>query len=111
MKDKIEIQRFKGKDILPFIPALAALRISVFKEYPYLYEGTLEYEYDYLNTYVKCPESVIIIAREGDNIIGASSAIPLQFETIEFQQPFLDNNIDIKDVFYFGESVLKPEYR
>lgn len=33
-----------GKDIAPLIPRLAELRIKVFHDFPYLYEGSLEYE-------------------------------------------------------------------
>jgi len=111
MRDDLKVLRYKGNEILPFIPELATLRISIFKEYPYLYEGDLDYENKYLNTYVKCPESIIVLALDNDKIAGASSAIPLEFETIEFQKPFLENNINIKDVFYFGESLLRDEYR
>lgn len=107
----VKIMRLKGKDIVPYIPDLAKLRISVFRDYPYLYEGDLDYEYHYLETYIKCPESVIILALDENNVIGASSALPLAFEVGEFQKPFLEHHIDINHVFYFGESVLQPRYR
>lgn len=111
MKNNLKIVRLKGKEIISFIPELAKLRIHIFKTYPYLYDGNLAYESQYLNTYVKCPESIIVIALDQDKVVGASSAIPLEFETIEFQKPFLENHIPIQDIFYFGESVLLPEYR
>jgi len=111
MKQDLKILCLKGQDILPYIPELAKLRIEIFKSYPYLYDGDLDYEYTYLNTYVKCKESIIVVVFDRDKVVGASSAIPLEFETIEFQKPFLENNISIKDVFYFGESVLKVAYR
>jgi GNAT superfamily N-acetyltransferase len=111
MENTLKILCLKGDKILPFISELAKLRIEIFKNYPYLYDGNLDYEYNYLNTYVKCKESIIVFVFDQNKVIGASSAIPLEFETIEFQQPFIDNNINIKDVFYFGESVLLPEYR
>lgn len=111
MKQDLKILCLKGQDILPYIPELAKLRIEIFKSYPYLYDGDLDYEYTYLNTYVKCKESIIVIVFDRNKVVGASSAIPLEFETIEFQKPFLENNISIKDVFYFGESVLKVAYR
>ncbi|OGT37803.1 MAG: GNAT family N-acetyltransferase [Gammaproteobacteria bacterium RIFCSPHIGHO2_12_FULL_37_14] len=111
MKQDLKILRLKGQDTIPFIPELAKLRIDIFKSYPYLYDGNLDYEYNYLNTYVKCSESIIVIVLDHDNVVGASSAIPLESETIEFQKPFLENHINIRDVFYFGESVLQPKYR
>lgn len=111
MEKDFKILRLKGKDTIPFIPELAKLRIDILKSYPYLYDGDLDYEYNYLDTYVKCPESIIVLALDHDKVVGVSSAIPLEFETIEFQKPFLENHINSHDVFYFGESVLQPEYR
>jgi hypothetical protein len=111
MIENLSVLNLKGHEIIPFIPDLASLRIEIFNEYPYLYEGNLEYEYNYLNIYVECPESIIILLLNDEDVVGASSAIPLEFETIEFQKPFLEHDIDVKKVFYFGESVLKPEFR
>lgn len=111
MNSDLKIIRLKGQDIIAFIPELAKLRINIFKDYPYLYEGDLDYEHDYLQTYVQCPESIIVLAMAQDKVIGASSAIPLEFETIAFQKPFLDRHISVKNIFYLGESVLQPEYR
>lgn len=107
----VKISRVKGKGILPYIHDLANLRISILKDYPYLYQGDLEYERNYLSTYTNSAECVMIIAKDGDKIIGASTAIPLEFEVQEFRQPFIDANMNIKDIFYFGESVLDKRYR
>lgn len=111
MEKDLKILRLKGPEIIPYITELAKLRINIFKTYPYLYDGDLNYEYNYLNTYVKCLESIIVLVLDHNKVVGASSAIPLVFETMEFQKPFLENNINIQEVFYFGESVLQPEYR
>jgi len=40
----MHIQLFTGDAIQPYIRNLAALRIEVFKEYPYLYNGDFDYE-------------------------------------------------------------------
>jgi hypothetical protein len=53
MNQDLKILRLKGQDIIPFIPELAKLRIEIFKSYPYLYDGDLDYEHNYLNTYSK----------------------------------------------------------
>ncbi len=105
------ITRLRGEDIKPYISDLAALRIKVFRDFPYLYVGDLEYEKNYLKTYTNCKESVLIIVRDGADIVGASTAIPLKFEDDEIKKPFMDANIPIDNIFYFGESVLLPQYR
>ncbi len=106
-----DIHHLKGSEILPYLTELAHLRMTVFKEYPYLYEGDRAYEEEYLQTYAACNESIMVLAINENQIIGASTAIPLTFETEAVKQAFWDQKMDIEDVFYFGESVLLPPYR
>jgi len=112
MNNMFKIQCLKGQAVIPYLSELAKLRIEIFKSYPYLYEGDLDYESDYLKTYAQCAESIIVLAfANEDEIVGASTAIPLSFETEEIQAPFIKNHFSIEDVFYLGESVLLPQYR
>ena len=53
---------------------LARLRITVFREWPYLYEGSLDYEQRYLRDFLDIPQAALIIARDGDEIVGAATA-------------------------------------
>lgn len=101
----------RGTDATPYIKELAELRISVFKDFPYLYKGTFDYESRYLNTYFSCPDALVVVCNDGDRIIGASTAIPLRYEPQSMQKPFLDAGIDPSKVMYFGESILLPQYR
>ncbi|MEP7044161.1 MAG: GNAT family N-acetyltransferase [Dokdonella sp.] len=107
----IKVQTFTGADITPHLDAVADLRIAVFRDWPYLYAGDHAYEKNYLATYAQSPESLFVLAFDGERVIGASTGIPLTDETAAFQQPFLDRGIALGDVFYFGESVLLKEYR
>lgn len=107
----IDIRTFSGASIAPHLDAVAALRIAVFQDWPYLYAGDSGYERSYLSTYARSPESLFVLAFDGDRVVGASTGIPLTDETAAFQQPFLDRGIALEDVFYFGESVLLQEYR
>jgi GNAT superfamily N-acetyltransferase len=100
-----------GKEIEKHIPALAWLRISVFREFPYLYDGSETYEKEYLSTYLNSDLSIFVLAVDANNIVGAASAMPLKNETQEVRMPFEELGIDINDVFYFGESVLLKDYR
>lgn len=111
MSQNIRIERWTGKALEQYIPDLARLRIEVFRDFPYLYDGDFEYEKKYLQTYIDCPDSVIVLAFDGDKIIGASTAIPLKYETDEVKKPFIENGYDPDEVFYCGESVLDKNYR
>lgn len=107
----MRVENVYYKDILPLIPKLAELRIKVFRDYPYLYEGSLDYETNYLKIYTASTQSVIVAAFDGDKLIGAATAIPLRDEADYIQKPFLDAGMDVTEIYYFGESVLLKEYR
>lgn len=111
MSKNIRIERKSGKDLLPHISDLARLRIEVFRDFPYLYDGDFEYEKKYLQTYIDCPQSVIVLAFDGDEVVGASTAMPMKNETTEIQKPFLENDYNLDEVFYCSESVLNKNYR
>ena len=99
-------------DALPaVIPDLAALRVRVFRAWPYLYDGSTAYEEDYLRIYLRSARSAVIVARQGGRIVGAATCLPLADETANVQGPFLARFWDVGDFFYFGESVLIPELR
>tara|TARA_R110002110_G_scaffold415856_3_gene658448 strand:- start:25139 stop:25726 length:588 start_codon:yes stop_codon:yes gene_type:complete len=105
------ITRVKGKEAHEHLHNLAALRIEIFKEYPYLYQGDLDYELTYLKTYLNSLETNIVLVKDEDKIIGYSTAIPLIFESAACQKPFIENNFALEKYFYLGESILLPEYR
>ena len=106
-----EIVRLRGKEIEGCWEELAALRIRVFREFPYLYEGSMDYERRYLETYWRSPDSLVVVVRDEGRAVGATTALPLAHESKEFQKPFLDHGWNVRDYFYLGESVLLPEFR
>ena len=107
----ISIKSFTGAALNRYIPDLAALRMKVFREYPYLYEGSLEYEQEYLQTYVRAPNAIVVIAFDGARVIGASTGMPMEHETENVKLPWSERGYKPQEIFYFGESVLLPEYR
>jgi len=107
----LQFKRIKGKEIEAYINDIAALRIKIFHDYPYLYEGNAQYEKNYLKIYSDCPHSIVILVLDENKVVGASTALPLSSETGEVKAPFLTQGIDIDSVFYLGESVLLPSYR
>ena len=111
MSKQIRIERKSGAALERHIPDLARLRIEVFRDFPYLYDGDFEYEKKYLQTYLDCPESVIVLAFDGEEVVGASTAMPMKNETAEIQKPFIENGYNLEEVFYCSESVLNKNYR
>lgn len=107
----MEVRVVRGPEVGPFLPDLARLRIVVFREWPYLYAGYEAYERAYLEVYARSPDSVFVLAMDGGRIVGASSGLPLADDAEPFRAPFEAAGLDVGRVFYFGESVLLPEYR
>jgi hypothetical protein len=111
LSDKLRIKTFKGSEITPYIPDLAQLRIEIFRDFPYLYDGSIQYEENYLKTYTQSQESLAVIVFDRDYAVGVSTGLPMEDETEEFKKPFVEQGYDPKGIFYFGESILKKKYR
>ncbi|UZW56942.1 GNAT family N-acetyltransferase [Sphingobium sp. JS3065] len=47
----------------------------------------------------------------GDRLVGAATAAPMTDHAAEFAAPFRERGMDIGRIYYFGESVLLPEWR
>lgn len=100
-----------GAEIATVFDNLAKLRITVFRAFPYLYEGSIDYEKEYLKVYSESENSFLFAVYDEQEMVGATTCIPLVDETPEVQEPFIKAGIDLESVFYFGESILLPEYR
>nr|WP_174523901.1 GNAT family N-acetyltransferase [Novosphingobium naphthalenivorans] len=107
----VTVRALTGDQILAAIDDLAALRMTVFAEWPYLYDGDPAYEAGYLREFVEAPDGILVAACDGGRVVGAATASPMQAQKAEFRAPFEARGLDVSRLFYFGESVLLPEYR
>jgi GNAT superfamily N-acetyltransferase len=109
--NEFRYERLSGADIASHIGDLSRLRIEIFREFPYLYEGDEEYVRHYLQTYIDSPRSTCTLVYDGDLLVGATTGLPLADEIAEVRKPFLDAGYDLSKIFYCGESVLKKSHR
>jgi GNAT superfamily N-acetyltransferase len=105
------IERVSGEALRRHIPDLARLRIQVFRDWPYLYEGDEAYERRYLETYIRSPRAIVVLALAGGRTVGASTALPLADEAGYVTRPFVERGLDLGRFFYFVESVLDRAFR
>lgn len=107
----VEIRTFTGTQIVPLLDDLAALRIAVFREFPYLYDGDRAYERRYLGTFAASAQAFVAGAFDGPRLVGAATGSPMEDHAEGFAAPLAAAGIDPRSVYYCAESVLLPEYR
>ncbi|GGG62957.1 GNAT family acetyltransferase [Salipiger pallidus] len=90
---------------------VAGLRIAVFRDWPYLYDGDLAYERDYLEVYRTSPGAVLVGAFAGTRLVGAATGTPMEDHASDFAEAFAGSGLELSTIFYNAESVLLPEYR
>ena len=85
--------------------------MAVFRDWPYLYDGSLAYEQDYLAKFARAKGAVCIAAYDGRQMVGASTGSPMLESDAEFIAPFRAAGFDPARIFYCGESVLLASHR
>ena len=111
MADGVTISVCGGASLAAALPALARLRLTVFRAWPYLYDGSEEYEASDLRTYLEAPGAAVAVAWDGDKAVGASTCLPMAQADTAVRDAFATRGLDPAEFFYFGESVLLPAYR
>ena len=107
----VRIDALTDARLATHLPDVARLRIEVFRAFPYLYDGDLDAEARYIRAFAASPNAVIVAAFDGDEVVGASTAAPLATQVDELTAPFKARGEDLSRHFYFGESVLKLDFR
>ncbi|MGB0865154.1 MAG: GNAT family N-acetyltransferase [Granulosicoccaceae bacterium] len=107
----LRVERLSGEALSPYVDDIARLRLQIFRDFPYLYNGDMEYERRYLKTYLDSELAAVILARDGSSVVGASTCLPLRDEEASFKEPLSQLGMDTDRMFYLAESVLDPHYR
>jgi len=114
----IKVRKVSKEFARDYLGRIASIRIDVFREFPYIYNGSLDYEVTYLKRYFDAENSAFILAFDesisqtyDQQIVGVATCLPLIEEDEFIKETFIQNNCKCEDYFYFGESVLLPEYR
>lgn len=107
----MQVRPLAGAALRAALPDVARLRIAVFRDWPYLYDGDAAYEEAYLRPYAESPQALVVGAYEDARLVGAATGAPLADHADDFAAAFQHTEIDLNTVFYCAESVLLPEYR
>ena len=115
----IRTEFFTGPAIAAHLPALAALRRTVFRAWPYLFDGAEPSQddgaepsqADTLSGFASSGTAGLAVAFAADRAVGAATCVHLPEEDAHVTQPFCDAGIDPARVCYFGESGLLEAFR
>ncbi|TAG12769.1 MAG: GNAT family N-acetyltransferase [Rhodobacterales bacterium] len=109
--EDITVRALRGPDLEAALDQVAQLRITVFRDWPYLYDGTLDYERQYLSSYRDNPGALLVGAFHDGTLVGASTSTPMEDHAPEFAAPFQALGIPQEKILYGAESVLLRPYR
>ena len=107
----IEVRVLTGAVLDAALEDVARLRIAVFRDWPYLYGGSFDYEHAYLQRYRDSEDAVLVGAFDAARLVGAATGVPLEDHAAEFAAAFAAQPMGLNEVFYCAESVLLPQYR
>jgi GNAT superfamily N-acetyltransferase len=107
----VRIALFTGPALAAHLAALARLRLAVFREWPYLYDGTIEDEQRHLAAFAASPAAGMAVAFDGETPVGCSTCLPLIDADDAIRAPFHARGWDPSRFFYFAESALLAPYR
>ena len=107
----VEVRALSGAELESHLDDVARLRIAVFRDWPYLYDGTLEYERAYLSTYRDNPGALLVGAFDAGILVGASTSTLMEDHAEAFSDPLRQIGLPVGDILYGAESVLLPAYR
>lgn len=103
------LQIAQGADIEHYAERLGRFRIEIFAEYPYLYDGNIEYERKYLARYAASPNSFLIFCEDASGFVAACTGICMKDADEEFQRVFEPQ--EIAKTYYIGEVMIRNGYR
>ena len=103
----LRVEARSGDGLRAPAPELAQLRIEVFRDWPYLYDGDLAYERSYISCFLMRPTTLRSAPLMATRSSGHRRHPRSQPACGYSSQPFLAAGEPLERIFYFGESVLK----
>jgi GNAT superfamily N-acetyltransferase len=107
----MRVEALSGPALDAALEDVAQLRIAVFRDWPYLYDGDLDYERAYLKPYRQSPRAIVVAAFDGARVIGAATGAPMAEHAEDFASALAGSGLDLARTFYCAESVLLAPFR
>lgn len=109
----IRIEVFKEKETQPYLRLLAQMRLSEYKEFPYLYVGNMEEDFAITN-YFTFKDGLLVIAFQGETVAGMYSGVPMCTPSNFLQDcsvQLAGEGVDINKCFYASDLIVNPRFK
>jgi hypothetical protein len=105
----LTFETLSGAALTARLDALAVLRIRVFREWPYLYDGDAAHEARYLAAYAQSPGALVVSASAPEGVaVGMATCQPGQEASEKLRASWASAGLDAASLCYFGVCVLLP---
>jgi GNAT superfamily N-acetyltransferase len=107
------MKTFRGESISSYVKDITDLCISIYAEYPYLYEGTEEEYLPFIEHYTQSKNGIACILFDHEKPIGIAIGMPMNEMREKYKHPFVNARPkeNCEELFYLGEFLLLKDYR
>jgi len=105
----MQMKIIRGPGIAKYIDCLGKFRISIFRDFPYLYDGDISYERKYLGRYAQSESAVLCLVDDEHGLRAACTGIPLRDEEDASKSVFSVE--EVANIFYIGEVMIRADAR
>ena len=106
----VRIKTLTGEATAAGFADFQSLHTDVFHAWPYLYQGRAT-DTPYIANYVTLPRAALFIASHAGEPVAAATCLPLADESGNVQAPFVERDWDLARFFYFGEGIVRADWR
>ncbi len=107
----MRIVSLQGEAIQPYVKDITELCLVIYREYPYLYEGT-EAEYGpFIQEYAQSPHGIACLLFDDEKPVGVAIGVPLSAMRKNYQDGFAQFAPELTSVYYLAEFLLLTDYR
>lgn len=112
-EDSLTLKVLKGDEITPYVKEITDIAIDVYKEYPYLYEGTVEEYFPFIEHYSHSNFGIACLLFDGEKPVGVAIGMPLVEMRERYKLPLMSARPDenFAEIYYLGEFLLLNQYR
>jgi len=108
---EVQLKVLHGQEIAPYVQEITELCLVGYREYPYLYEGTVAKYGPFIQNYADSPNGIVCLAFDGDRPIGVATGIPMAEMREGYQATLKHTDMDLSSLFYLGELIVDKKYR